>query len=462
MSRSPRRSIAGFDSATAMLRAVASFLHDRDMRALGAVPRPLAPLAERVVPLVNLLPDRAREAIYSAGSGHEAVPPEHLDEVDGEAVARWMTEQYPQRRYPAVAIGSSSGALAHLCAAIGMPFLPTTFLVPVRQREVDPDDARAAMEAGLAGAARLLAANPELDLHHMHDPNQDRLSLRRMTYFRVKRRTLGPAFTRFLRERLEPGGLIVISDCRLRWPVTRIGDRHVFQFGALGGMEPDEFHAGSPRVADYLARYGSSRRRWDPPPADEEAPESEWGLGEALRDDLRHFAAAHHLRLSTLSFDDPEQLSPEVADVLRAWHRREGRPAQRLLVESFVLLDPWWSVRLGAVPLWLKFPVQPSADRLERYLDESEPYDEISLALFSHGTESVGLTPIDRWRALVTRAARQGRLLGVDARRYPRDFASFTRFNAQLRRLGPQLPMPEPLPLSTLDRLAAASAVRSR
>jgi hypothetical protein len=51
----------------------------------------------------------------------------------------------------------------------------------------------------------------------MHDPNQDRLSLRRMTYFRVKRRTLGRAFSRFLRDCLEPGGTILLSDCRLRW-----------------------------------------------------------------------------------------------------------------------------------------------------------------------------------------------------------------------------------------------------
>jgi hypothetical protein len=182
-----------------------------------------------------------------------------------------MTGQYPRGRFPAVAIGSSSGALVHLCAAFGIPLLPTTFLIPVRQRGVDPDDPRAGMQAGLAGAARLLGANADLELHHMHDPNQDRLSLRRMTYFRVKRRTLGQAFTRFLAERLEPGGTIVVSDCRLRWPVTRIGDRHVFQFGAVGGMEPDEFHSGSRRVAEYLARYGSARRRWDPPEPDEEA-----------------------------------------------------------------------------------------------------------------------------------------------------------------------------------------------
>jgi hypothetical protein len=80
----------------------------------------------------------------------------------------------------------------------------------------------------------------------------------------------------------------------------------------------------------------------------------------------------------------------------------------------------------------------------------------LALTLFSHGTDSVGLTPIDRWEALAGRALHRGRLLGVDPRRYPRDFASFTRFHAQLRRLGPPLPVPAPLPLSTLDRLTTA------
>ena len=65
-----------------------------------------------------------------------------------------------------------------------------------------------------------------------------------------------PVRTRFLLERLQPGGTIYLSDCRLRRPVTRIGDRRVFQFGALGGMEPDEFHAGRASVAADSARSG--------------------------------------------------------------------------------------------------------------------------------------------------------------------------------------------------------------
>lgn len=457
MSRAPDRSIASFDSASAMLRGVANLLHGRDLRALGVIPRPLAPLAERVVPLVNLLPTRARETVYSYGSGREAVPPELIDEVRDEAIAQWMVDRYPRRRYPAVVVGSSSGALVHLCAALGIPFLPTTYLVPVRQADVDPDDPEHALRAGLEPARRLLHANPGIDLHHMHDPNQDRLSLRRMTYFRLKRRTLGPAFESFLVDSLAPNATIYVGDCTLRWPVTRVDERHVFQFGALGGIGAEEFHDGSPRVADYLRRHGSSRSRWSPPAPDEQAPEAEWGLTPALLEDVKRFAVSHGHRVRTISFEDPEQLSPAVADLYRWWHRREGRPADRLLVESFVLLDPWWALALGAVPLWLKFGVQSSADTLERHLASSEPYDDIRLTLFSHGTDGVGVAPIERWQSLLRHAGRDGALLGVDPRRYPRDFASFARFGVELRQLGPRLPLPSPLGVGEFEGYARES-----
>ena len=46
----------------------------------------------------------------------------------------------PDGRYPAVMIGSSNGALTHLAAACGVPWLPQTVLVPVRRPRADPAD----------------------------------------------------------------------------------------------------------------------------------------------------------------------------------------------------------------------------------------------------------------------------------------------------------------------------------
>ena len=99
--------------------------------------------------------------------------------------------------------------------------------------------------------------------------------------------------------------------------------------------------------------------------------------------------------------------------------------------------------------------MQPSADALERYLQRSAAFDEIGIMLFSHGVESVGLAPIERWRSL-------GRLIGVDPRAYPRDFAVFVRYHYALREeFRARYPIPEPLPLTALEPFCDDAQARS-
>jgi hypothetical protein len=431
--------IADFDSASAMLRALSACLHGEDFANLG-----MPAWLRLPVLATGALPARAREAVYAWSGWAEATPPERIAEVDAEEIARWVVRAYPERRYPAVAIGSSSGALVHLCAALGIPWLPQTFLVPVRQTGIAPDEPRRSMAAGAPLGRRLLEANPDLQLHHMHDPNQDQLMIRHMTYFRIKRLRLGPTFERFLIDTLEPGGVILLSECSKMWPATRVGERHVFQFGAVGGLEPPEYFRGSPRVADFLERYGSARRHWDPPEPDGEWPEAEWGFAPQLRADVERFARERGYRRRRLVFDDPEHLSPLIAELYRARWRARGLPAGRLLVESFVLMAPRFALRSGSVPFWLTFNTEPSAAWLERYLDRAESYDEIAMMLFAHGAQSIGLAPIERWRRLLARARGHGYFLGVDEADYPGDFATFARYHRAL----PEVPAPlEPEPM---------------
>lgn len=109
--------------------------------------------------------------------------------------------------------------------------------------------------------------------------------------------------------------------------------------------------------------------------------------------------------------------------------------------------------------------MEPSAEALERYLDaveaRGEPYDEIGPMLFAHGVESVGLPQIERWRELARRARRRGRLLEVDERAFPRDFAVFVRHSTELRRrIAARYPMPRPLAPKQLDRFLAMTGDR--
>src|SRR4029434_1955466 len=119
-----------------------------------------------------------------------------------------------------------------------------------------------------------------------------------------------------------------------------------------------------------------------------------------------------------------------------------GCEPTRLIVESFVLLDPYRTLRLRALPLWLLFCVERSARVLDDFLDREPPFDEIDLMLFSHGTEGVGLAGIEDWRTLLGRARRKGRFLGVDEQRFPRDFATFIRFHHALAELGLPFELP--------------------
>ena len=439
----PPREIAGFDSASGMVVALARFLYGREVPPLG---NPAVAALRPVAEVVARLPRSVRRKVYSVFSGSEGRPEHEIAELDFDSVSAAMAALYPRRRYPAVVVGSSGGALVHLCAALGVPWLPQTLLIPVRQRGISPDDPRRAAHAFDGTARALLDRNPDLVLHHMHDPNQDRLTLSRMAYFRVKRTRLGPAYERFLAEHLEPGGTIVIAECGQRWPVTRIGERHLFQFGATGGIPAEEYRTGSDRVARYLRRYGVRADGWEAPPADDDAPEAEWGFEPALRDDVTAFAASNGYRVERLSFDGPEDLSAPVAELYRDWYGQRGLPADRLVVDSFMLLDPWWTLRAGVVPYWSVFPVEPSLSRLNGYLDRV-PYDHLHLGLFCHGVESAGMASAARWREVLGRARVSGSFAGVSPRRYPNDPVTFFRFRSALRALDRGLPMPEPLTL---------------
>jgi hypothetical protein len=75
----------------------------------------------------------------------------------------------------------------------------------------------------------------------------------------------------------------------------------------------------------------------------------------------------------------------------------------------------------------------PSAAALEDYLVARDPFDEIYAMLFSHGVESIGLTPIEHWRRILQRARSRSSFIGVDEAAYPRDFAVFVRYYFDLQ-----------------------------
>jgi hypothetical protein len=423
----PSRAVAGFDSATAMLRAVSSALRGKRFTVLGQSRLAAAPLR-----LSNLLPEALRTQLYRISGAAEGVTPSMLASIDMQQVAAWMVGHYDELppQYPGVVIGSSNGAMTHLCTAAGIPWLPQTMLVPVRWAGNDPDRPALAADFGASIADPLLANNPDVTLHHMHDGNQDRLMIDLMTYFRLKWRRLPRAYAEFLATRLMPGAPIILVDCGLSWPVTRIGDRHVFQTGAYGGLRADEYLGGSPRVAEFLAEQGSPLRAFESPAADGHAPEAEWGFEPSLGVEIEQWAAAHGHPVHRITFDDPHDLSAPIADMHREWLLAADRPADRLLVESFVMLDPVGVNQAGIVPFWTAFPVQDALQAVRSYLRERR-YPTVDVLMFPHGVRSAGIAEPEDWLRLREHSG-VVRLPATDVARYPADFAALAAYSSAI------------------------------
>lgn len=438
--------IIGLDSATAALSATAKYLHGKDLRSGGSVPW----LAASLLKAANHLPDRWIETFATWSGWADASSPRVVDEVQAETMSRWVVKQYPKRSYPAAMIGSSNGAAVHLCAALGIPYLPQTLLVCVRHSS-DPDDPKQKLEWAKAKVQQLLKKNPDLWAYQMHDPNQDRLKVGRVAYFRLKRTHLGSRFKQFLKENVEPGGTLFLNECQYTWLSTHAGERHLFQVGGKGELPPEAYLQDSEQIADFLRRRGSEHRQWNTPAPDGRWPESEWGFEPALREDVEQFAREHGFRVRRIVFDHPQDLSPLVADLYRWWYQQRGLPSDRLFVQSFVHLQPWWTLRLGVVPFWTVFNDQMSADRLNNYLDTTKPYDEIYMTLFSNGLHALGIASIDEWRSILNRARQHGEFIGVDEQKYPVDAASYVRHYTDLKKLDGRYPIPEPLTLDQLD-----------
>lgn len=162
-------------------------------------------------------------------------------------------------------------------------------------------------------------------------------------------------------------------------------------------------------------------------------------------------------KLERLRFSEPEDLSPLIADLFRDWYAGHGLPDSRLLVSSFLLMDPMLAMRTGSVPYWALFGTRPSLDRLAGYLSGAAAYDDIRLTTFPHGVESIGLPGIGEWQAVLGHAGRAGQLIAIEPNRYPRHFRALTGFHRELSRL-PRVPATPPLGWDAARQYLAAHA----
>jgi hypothetical protein len=401
----PRQVVASFDSASVLHTATVAALNGQPFPHLGN-----SVLAGLAVRAAGRLPWSVLRGIYTRIGSSEGIDPGRLGDVNLAAVAVSFADRYPKQRYPAILLGSSNGALTHLAAAMQVPWLPDTVLVPVAHVG-DTDRPDQALEFGRSVAPALLGRNPDIVLHHMHDQLQDVLMAERMSYFRVKWRRLPEAYADFVDNHLAPDGTVVIVHDRSTWPVTRVGPRHVFQAGGRGGTPPE----------GYLARPHT-------PAPDDVAAESEWGLDPGFRNDVQAWCSHHGYRYIEIGYDEPLAPAGAVATVMRDWYRARGEPANRLVVPCFILGDPWQTICAAAVPFWIHFAVQPALQALDEYLDNEEPYQDVNVFLFEHGTRSPGIATPEEFQAVVSEHGARVHLDGLDPARFPHDIGTLGRY----------------------------------
>ena len=411
MSLDPKDVIASFDSASVLHAATVAALERRMFGHLGQ-----SQILGTGIRALSRLPWPLVRVVYARFGGAEGINPDDLGNVDMQRVAGSFADAYPGGRYPALFVGSSNGALMELAAAMQVPWLPGTLLVPVH-RVGDAHRPDQALEFGERVGPALLDANPGIVLHQMHDSAQDELMVARMTYFRTKWNRLPDAYIRFLETRLEPNAPVFLVNDESTWKVTRVGERHVFQAGGRGGLTADE----------YLAMPYT-------PAANDIAPEAEWGADPGFSSAVRDWAAAHGHPIVEVRLDGPQEAAHPVAELLRAWTRDRGGAADRLLVPSFVLGDAWRTIDLGLVPFWTYFGVQSAVESLHFHLRHAEAYREVDVLIFQHGAESPGYARPEDFERAVRESGATPRMLAFRPDKSPRDIGAMGRYNSVLSR----------------------------
>ena len=165
----------------------------------------------------------------------------------------------------------------------------------------------------------------------------------RMTYFRTKWRALPAAYARFLAAAARPG--------RAGHP----GRGRVALAGGAGrgtarvpGGRPGWTANRRTTCAGRTPRHPMTRQR-----RPNGAPTPAWGWRSPRG------ARAHGPSADPAQLPRPASPRPRVATDA-PWYTERGEPADRLLVPSFVLGDPWRTINAAAMPYWTFFSVQPA------------------------------------------------------------------------------------------------------
>lgn len=347
-----------------------------------------------------------------------SVPAERAGDIDAEAVAQSVVDQYAGRTYPGVVVGSRHGSAAHLAAAMLVPWLPVGFETSVQWPQGCPPDAMAAMAHGMAVGLQILGRNDGVLVRQVHDPvGQGAVAGSKVT-FHVRWQWLPEAYRSFLENQLERGGFAILLRDGRGWPVLECGGRYSFQLGSpSSGLDFDEYLDG-PDLREAVARAGSGAGCRIPPGVLGRDC-GEFGVEPGIDLDLRRWARGRAGRVYSVLYSRPEVLSAVVADLHRDWLRCSGKTGNRLVVETGRLIDPKQVVRTGMVPYWCEIATRSAVTEAELWLASSTPFTSVEVFPAPPGNAWSRVATREHWSAVAAFATRRGVVEPAMIRAYP-------------------------------------------
>lgn len=435
----PQQIVSPDSPCRVLLAATARALHGRDCDDLRYLP---------ILSRFRSTPEPLRRAAVARAAARAAVAPQHVGEIDGDQIAQWVVEHYPQRWYPGVVFGSPHGGAVHLATAMGVPWLPSEFEMAVHWPQGSVDDPAGALVHGGGVVDRLLGANPGLAVRQVHDP-AGRGHLVGCTITLVARWCELPVpYRRFLAACLAPASpVIMLRDART-WPVLDAGTRHSFQVGGpASGLEPDDYLPTSEQLGRVLRHTGGDRSQWRAPAVACPIGFAEHSVEPAFEESVGSWAETAGSALHRVLFPRPEALSAATADLYRGWLRGAGKTGNRCVIECGRLIDPWQVVRAGLVPYWCENAARRTVSAAEWWLAGSSSFSSVDVLPEPPGLDSEAVAGLAQWRAVASFGRRRGALDRVAARGYPGNPVPTRRATEVLRGQPYDLPRPAPLPV---------------
>ena len=341
-------------------------------------------------------------------------------------LAQWNVSQYdnldPERRFDTIVIGAPSGGTAHLCACLGAPLLADSFPISFASRG-KPDDISGYQQRSVDLLTPILNHNPELLAVSLFDPIHARRQIKRAVQIYLKFAALPDQYKTFIRDRLMPGGSILLLTCSSKWSQYELGARHRLQIGGYGGFTDQEFIRGTPWLDDWLHDEGGLQRSgWRLSRHWTYQPEAQWGSIAGLATSVRTFAGDSGAPLHTLSFSSVDEISRMAFYAWQWLYFLLRIQPGAVLIESGPQMNPVIGRRSPVLPLWMPSTCSRSHALLQMVLPDFPPQIPVLFQAWPTGQMTPDVIPAKIWNS--TLAGRHGRWLGGNPLRFPSDFST--------------------------------------